>query len=76
MIYKLEKYMKAPTHYLRYLENIFSNSPKFELVMETDFAWCQIVTWENNRHYEQYFNILDGILTMIMWEEVNTTCVH
>jgi hypothetical protein len=38
MIYKLEKYMKAPTHYLRYLENMFSNSSKSELVMETDFA--------------------------------------
>ena len=36
MKYKLKKYMKAPTHYIRYLKHIISNTPKSELAIITD----------------------------------------
>lgn len=46
-LYKLEKYMKAPTHYIRYLEHIFANSPISELAItnRSDFVYMQHGSW-------------------------------
>jgi len=47
MKYKLEKYMKAPTHYIRYLKHIISNTPKSELAItaRSSFVYMRHGNW-------------------------------
>jgi hypothetical protein len=71
---KLEKYMKAPTHYIRYLKHIISNTPKSELAITARSSFVYM----RHANTERQIRIISNQSTshknyIFIWAQFSTT---